>query len=269
MQFFICMLYYKFHGSLYIYGTPKMMDRKHNSNLFPSLKRGNLVEMVFENLRESILSGEFKQRELLPTQENLAQQFGVSRTVMREALNKLSSLGLIRSHQGRGTFVQLPDMQSVMGPMLTSLALDEDSTRELMETRYHLESTIVRLAAKHATPTQIKALRETITHMEEGLAANNIKAFAQADLHFHTLLADMSQNRVLKRIIEVIREMLARFLEGFNQVKGAPERAIAYHKKICQAIAKREADVAEQQMRRHILDVLHTLHVEYHISVDV
>lgn len=246
-----------------------MTDKNNRPISFPSLKRGNLVEMVFENLRESILSGEFKQGQLLPTQETLAQQFGVSRTVMREALNKLSSLGLIKSHQGRGTFVQAPDMQSVMGPMLSSLALDEDSTRELMETRYHLEGTIVRLAAKHASPEQIQILEQTIARMDLVLKENDIKAFAQADLDFHTLLADMSQNRVLKRIIEVIREMLAKFLEGFNQVSGAPERAVAYHKKICQAIAKHDADLAELQMRHHILDVLHTLHVEYHISVDI
>jgi GntR family transcriptional repressor for pyruvate dehydrogenase complex len=225
--------------------------------------------MVFENLKASILAGTFCTGDLLPTQEVLAQRYGVSRTVMREAFNKLSSLGLIKSFQGRGTYVRSPDMQAVMGPMLSSLTLDEGTIRELMETRYHLESTIVRLAARHATEQQIRDLEETVACMEKGLQAGDIKSFAQADLNFHILLADISRNRVLKRIIEVIREMLVKFLEGFNQVAGAPERAIAYHKKICCAIARHDSDQAEKQMRQHILDVLHTLRVEYRISVDV
>jgi len=75
-------------------------------NALSSFKRGNLAEMVFDAKKETILAGSFKQGECLPTQETLAKEFGVSRTVMREAFNKLSSLGLIKSFQGRGTFVQ-------------------------------------------------------------------------------------------------------------------------------------------------------------------
>ena len=230
---------------------------------FPNFKRSNLVEQVFHALRENILSGVFKDGDLLPTQELLAQQFGVSRTVLREALNKLSSLGLIKSHQGRGTFVQMPNVQSVMGPIISSLQMDNEATQELIEARYHLESTIVQLAAKWAKPEQVDALKESIAQMEQGQKTGDIKTFSKADLAFHMQLAEMSKNRVLERIIEVIREMLVKFLEDFNRVPGTQQRAIAYHKRICKAIEANDPIQAEKQTRKHLKDVLQTFQREH------
>jgi GntR family transcriptional repressor for pyruvate dehydrogenase complex len=225
--------------------------------------------MVFEALKENILTGKFRNGELLPTQETLAQQFGVSRTVMREALNKLSSLGLIESQQGRGTFVRSPNVRTVIEPMLSSLMLDETSTCELMETRYYLERIIVRLAAKHVNAQQTRELEEIVARMEQDFHAGNIEAFTQGDLAFHMKLAEVSKNRILKLIIEVIREMLFKFLENFNRVPGAAERAAKYHRKICEAVAQNDLDKAEYEMQQHIRDVMNTLHEEYKFTVEV
>lgn len=246
-----------------------MVDNSEPAIIYPNFKRSNLVEKVFDTLRENILSGVFNDGDLLPTQELLARQFGVSRTVLREALNKLSSLGLVKSHQGRGTYVHTPNMQTVFGPMLSSLQLTEEATQELIEARYYLESTIVQLAAKRAQREQVLALKRSIAQMEQGMADSNIKIFSSADLSFHLQLAEMSQNRVLLRIIEVIREMLVKFLEDFNQVPGTQQRAIAYHKKIYTAIKANDPIGAEIQMRKHLEDVLCTFQKEHKKSKKV
>ena len=245
------------------------MEDTQKSTTFPSFKRGNLVEMVFEALKENILTGKFKNGELLPTQETLAQQFGVSRTVMREALNKLSSLGLIESQQGRGTFVRSPNVRTVIEPMLSSLMLDETSTCELMETRYYLERIIVRLAAKHVNAQQARKLEEIVVRMEQDFRTGDIEAFAQGDLAFHMKLAEISKNRILKLIIEIIREMLFKFLENFNRVPGAAERAVKYHRKICEAVVQNDLDKAEYEMQQHILDVMKTLREEYKFMMEI
>ena len=160
--------------------------------------------MVFTTLRDNILSGKLKEGDPLPPQNILAEQFGVSRTVMREAINKLSSLGLIESHQGRGTFVHSLTPSSLMEPMLTALLLDEVSIRELMETRYYLEGIIARLASKRAEPKTIDALERLIGLMEEHLRDGYLEAFAENDLTFHLTLAEASKNTILRRVLETI-----------------------------------------------------------------
>ena len=244
---------------------------KTREKIVPSLKfkRMNLVEMVFDTLKGDILSGKIKEGDCLPTQENLAQQFGVSRTVMREALNKLSSLGFVESHQGRGTFVRSPNVRRVMEPMFSSLLLDETSTCELMETRYYLERIIVRLAAMHVDDQQARTLEKIVEQMEQDFCHGDIEAFAQEDLIFHMKLAEISKNSVLKRIIEVIREMLFKFLENFNRVPGAAERALDYHKRICHAVVQKNPDIAESEMQQHLLDVMNTLQEQYKFTVEL
>ena len=246
-----------------------MHTEKKTHNSLPCFKRGNLSEMVFEVLRERILDGMYETDKLMPTQEVLAKEMGVSRTVLREAFNKLSSLGLIRSYQGRGTIVQTPDMAVVMRPMLAAFKLDAAITIELMETRYALEASVARLAAKNSNAEQVGQLRQIIDAMEEATKNQEITAIAEADYAFHMKLAEISKNRVLKQIIEVIREILGTFLENINQPRGTAERAVDYHRKICDAVERKELDSAEQLMREHMMDVLNTLRAEYQIEVEI
>lgn len=246
-----------------------MNTGKSTQASLPSFKRGNLVEMVFEVLRERVLDGTYEAGELMPTQEVLAKQLGVSRTVLREAFNKLSSLGLIRSYQGRGTIVQTPDMSTVMRPMLDTLQLDAGTIRELMEARYHIESAVTLLAAKHADEESIVKLGETISAMEEGVRKNNTEAIVQADYDFHIQLAEMSKNRVLKQIIGVLREILVRFLQDFNKLPGTPERALTYHQRIFDAVHAKSAEQAVAAMKEHIMDVSDTVKTEFKIEVNI
>jgi GntR family transcriptional repressor for pyruvate dehydrogenase complex len=240
-----------------------------DSMTLPNFKRDNLVEMVFEALKEKILSGLFKDGERLPTQEELCQQFGVSRTVMIGAFHKLSSLKLIESHQGRGTFVRMPDSDIVLEPIVNALLLDKATTRELIETRYYLESSIVRLAAKQIDAKQAEELQHIVRDMERHFQNGEIEAFSQGDLAFHMKLAETSQNSILRRLIGVIREMLATFLEEFNRTPGAADRANEHHRKICDAVVRHDVDSAEREMQLHLQDVMEILHTQYKLDVDI
>ncbi len=235
--------------------------------VIPNFKRTNLVQMVADALKENILSGKLKDGERLPTQEELAQQFGVSRTVMREALHTLSSFGLIESHQGRGTFVRSPDTKTLMNPMFHALILDEASTSELMETRYHLERIIARLAAKRISDAHIESLRGLITSMEGHIQERNFESVVKEDLLFHLQLATISNNSILKRIAETLREMMYTFLLQVSQIPGSPERAFECHKRIFQALEKRDPNLAEEMMRQHMLDIVEDLRTGYEFTI--
>lgn len=240
-----------------------------NTIALPNFKRENLVEMVFGALKEKILNGYFKNGERLPTQEELCQQFGVSRTVMIGAFHKLSSLKLIESHQGRGTFVRVPDSNIVLEPIVNALLLDKPTTRELIETRYYLERSIARLSAKHIDMQQAGELQHIVREMDRNFQDGNIEAFSQGDLAFHMKLAEVSQNSILKRLIGVIREMLATFLDDFNRTPGAAERANEHHRKICEAVVGHDADGAEREMQLHLQDVMEILHAQYKLDIDI
>lgn len=236
---------------------------------FPKVKRDNLVEMVFESLRSDIVSGELGDGERLPPQEELAEKFGVSRTVLREALNRLSSLGLIEAQQGRGTFVRSLSPGSAMRPMLSALLLDESSTRELIEARFHLERVAVRLAARRAGPTEVTELGSLVDRMEQHVAQGDLAGFAADDLAFHLTLSELTRNSILRKVLEAIREMLFRFLEEFNRIEGAPARAVAYHRRILEAVASRDPDQAEAEMTAHLRDVTRVVEERYHYDIDV
>ena len=236
---------------------------------YPSIKRNNLVEMIFNALKKDILSGALPKGELLLPQDVLAQQFGVSRTVIREAFNKLSSLGLIKSHQGKGTFVRSPNAKNVIEPMLNALYLDESSTRELMETRYYLERAVARLAAKRAKSEDIAPLQRIIDNMRQHAKSGDIEAYAKEDFSFHLRLSELSKNDILNRILETIREIAYVFLTSFSRTEGAQERAIDFHQRILNAVAERDPDMAEREMQLHILDIIKTLRKLYEFDLDI
>lgn len=234
---------------------------------YRSLHQGNLVDMVFEQLKKDIVSGRLKAGERFPPQETLAGQFGVSRPVIREAQNKLASLGLVKSRQGSGTFVSRPQASEVMGPMLSLVELDERSTAELMETRFHLEGVIARLAAQRATAAQSTGLLDLVNQMQKATLAGDLPGFNLADFNFHLELARLSGNRVMASILETIRGMTVSFLQSFSKTEGAQARAIQFHRNIAVAVAAGRADKAEQEMAFHLDDIVRNIRKHFRFDL--
>ena len=124
----------------------------------PKFKRGNLVEMVFNTLRDEILSGKFEQGEKLTSQETFCKELGVSRTVVREAWNRLSSVGLVKTLHGHGSFVNHPDASNMMEAIYKSAInyhkriikaiVEKDSDLAEAEIKAHLMDVIKTLREK-------------------------------------------------------------------------------------------------------------------------
>jgi len=235
----------------------------------PEFRRRNLVEMVFDALKENILSRKLTEGERLPSQDKLARQLNVSRTVTREALHKLSSLGLIQSHQGRGTYVCRPDLGAVMQPILQLLQVEAVPTRDLLETRYHLERVIARLAAKRAQPHQMPPLQNTIDAMQQAIGRRDLDELSKEDLKFHLALAEISGNQFLGRILETIRDMTFKFMYAIAHLEPVPPQALASHKRILEAVAKNNPALADQEMARHIRNMVEALRTIYEFDVDI
>jgi len=253
------------------------MDEKHlgavmaeaGGMVAPIVKRTNLSSMVFEEMKNRIFSGSYREGSILPTQDILAREFGVSRTVMRDAFHKLSSLGLVESQQGRGSFVRGSNPVTVMSSVMEAFKMDEASVQDLMQARYYIEQIIVRLAAVRVTDEEIVYLRHNVEAMEKAVLGGDLQSFSTIDLDFHQKLGDISQNLVLHRILTIIREMMKNFFDGFSKTPGVVPRAVMYHQDICRAMTERNPDLAERKMREHLADIIVNLEKNYGIKVDI
>lgn len=235
-------------------------------NLRP-IEKTSATTRVFEALHEMIATGRFRRGEKLPPQEELARQLGVSRNTLREAVNKLATMGLLVSRQGVGTVVEPPSPGGYLTALSGQFLLDPLSVREFIEARICIERITVRLAVERSQPEDLRRLKETLDAQHRALQLNDGPEFTRHDTAFHFKLAEMSGNRVLHKFLETVQDMLHRFIGEVSQLPGAVEDAFGFHTRIRRAIAARDADAAEKEMVRHLFDVVRR--IESNLAMDL
>jgi GntR family transcriptional repressor for pyruvate dehydrogenase complex len=208
---------------------------------------------VAEILSERIISGEFPEKSLLPTEHALCESLGVSRTVVREAIKSLESRGLVRIEHGRGTVVQEPQTTQLGESLKLLLQRRADVMQDLLEIRQVLEVGIAGLAAERRTEANLVAMRGCLDVMRQKPDAP--EGYVDADVEFHAEIARAAQNPVILVLLEPLAEMLR---ESRITSYGGPELVklrTARHEEIFRHICARQADAAREAMRLHLADV--------------
>jgi GntR family transcriptional repressor for pyruvate dehydrogenase complex len=231
------------------------------------IKKSSAATKVFETLHEMIATGRFQRGEKLPPQDELARQLGVSRNTLREAVNKLSTMGLLVSRQGVGTVVEPPTPGGYLTALSGQFLLDPLSVREFIEARICIERAMVRLAVARAQPQGIAEIGDILQEQHAALQQADWAEFTRHDTAFHFKLAEMSGNRVLRKFLETIQDMLQRFIGEVSQLPGAIAEAYAYHTRVSGAIAAKDADLAEKEIVRHLFDVVGR--IESNLQIDL
>ncbi|HEY7157555.1 MAG TPA: FadR/GntR family transcriptional regulator [Gemmataceae bacterium] len=213
------------------------------------MSRTDHVSYVADQLERAILSGEFAAGDLLPSERELSDRLNVSRSVVREALGQLRSLGLIRSVHGSGTRVEAPNDRLVTLGYQRLLHRPDFRLEHLAEVRLPLETTIAALAAVKRTAEQIARLKETQKIL--GSARRALEAHVKADLDFHATLAEATGNPFFQTVLAPIQQLL---IESRRRTLGRYGSEIAYrhHGKILAAVEAGDADAASRAMREHI-----------------
>src|SRR5690606_6361639 len=160
-----------------------------------------------------ILEGTFRIGERLPAERALAEQFGVSRPSLREAIQKLVTKGLLVSRQGGGTFVAESLGSTVSDPLITLLENKEDAQRHLLELRHSLECSCVYYAARRATDIDRQRLTEAFEVLHDCYSRSGKVTRAEegaADASFHLAIAEASHNAVLLHTIRGLFSLLRR-----------------------------------------------------------
>ncbi len=174
---------------------------------FETIRRNTAPEMVVEQLLRKIKSGEIPPGSRLPSQRDLAMDFGVGRSSIREALNALAVMGHLDVQQGRGTFIA--DKIPGADPSLQKLkaALKAGSLLDVIELRETLECKAAELAAERIESRQLVRLKQALREMEE--SADDYHRFFKADLEFHTSLSEATTNLVFSEMLSFLLEKVA------------------------------------------------------------
>ena len=224
--------------------------------MYTPIQSAKVFERVAQQIERRILDGELRSGDRLPTERELAEQFQVSRTAVREAMKILAQRGLVDMRPGRGTIVidgAHEAMQHSIGLAMKLKLGEVGGSENLVEVRAILETEIAALAAARATEKEIMAMREAIRVMDESL--NDADAYIAADNQFHEALAQATQNVLILILINSIVNLLSEQRKQIFGVEGGPQRGQFHHRHILESVIQRDPEMARAAMRAHLLQV--------------
>jgi GntR family transcriptional repressor for pyruvate dehydrogenase complex len=224
--------------------------------MYVPIQSVKVFEQVAEQIEKRILDGELRSGDRLPTERDLAEQFHVSRTAVREAMKILAQRGLVDMRPGRGTIVIDGAHEAMQESINLAMKLklgEVGGSDNLVEVREILETEIAALAAARATEKEIDAMREAVKVMDESL--NDADAFIAADNNFHEALAQGTQNTLILILVNSIVNLLSEQRKLIFEIEGGPQRGQIHHKRILESIIRRDPQAARAAMRSHLRQV--------------
>jgi GntR family transcriptional regulator, transcriptional repressor for pyruvate dehydrogenase complex len=221
---------------------------------FKPIKPKKVSSQIADQIRESILAGDFNPGDKLPPERELAEMFSVSRPSVREALNILSSAGLVLSYQGGGTVVQSlvdPNQGNSLSELIRS---QQERALEVIEVRKCMESWTAFYAAQRALPEDLRRMEEILTSMENNLAGH--LSSEDLDANLHIVIARATHNIVWLHLMQSIFDAMKEFQRGVWRAVylTQEDRSLLYnhHAAIVAAIRTKNAEGAREAMMHHL-----------------
>jgi GntR family transcriptional repressor for pyruvate dehydrogenase complex len=223
-----------------------------NPNVYQLIKSGKsaLSEQVAHQILDLISSKQLEVGKRLPSIEELSSYLGVSRTSIREAIKLLDAWGVVTVRHGVGTFVTGMNPDALTIPLKVSAEREEEAIWKLHQLREALEPYIAAKAAENATHDHIKTMQDALRRMEESL--DKPEEFIEADLDFHTALAEATGNEIFLVIIHPVIDLLQDARRIAISTAGSGRRAQSYHRLIFEHIKAGKPEEAEKAMKSHL-----------------
>jgi GntR family transcriptional repressor for pyruvate dehydrogenase complex len=216
------------------------------------LPRDPLHLIIAARLEGWIAREHFSPGNQLPSDRDLAEQFGVSRVTVQKALLLLKQRGLVEIKPGSGTFVTSISAETVARSIERYAALGSARPEDLLVVRFSLEPTTAALAATHATPDEIQELLAASSAIDDAYAAGELDRAAEADAAFHVVLARASHNPFLAAILGGLELSLAHWIRATASPQLYDSEGFRNHKEICRAIAAHDPTRAREAMERNL-----------------
>ncbi|WP_110111631.1 FadR/GntR family transcriptional regulator [Bacillus sp. CGMCC 1.16541] len=225
---------------------------------YKRIKPRKIYEEVAEALLHSIKSGDLKPGDRLASVQQLAENFQVGRSAIREALSALRAMGLVEMKQGEGTYVRQFDPEMLSLPITSAVLMNKQDIEHLLEVRKVLEVGAVGTAAMKRNEQQLQQIAEVLEQMKD--AFGNQELGEKADFDFHMAIAEASQNPLLVKLMNNVSEMMIETMRETRRIwlyseQTTAERIYEEHKQIYEAIAEQNVQKAQERMLAHLVNV--------------
>ncbi|RDE18816.1 FadR family transcriptional regulator [Motiliproteus coralliicola] len=225
---------------------------------FNNLVTQSLAKQIAEQIRSAILEGRLRVDERLPTEEELAARFEVSRPTIREALKRLAAQNLVRSKRGPagGTFITRPTESELRTTLANSttlmVTLGEFDIESITEARREMEGACLKLAIERRTEQHLEQLDQELAYQQQSISDEE---FCASDVRFHRLIIDATANPVMQFNMVTVIEALQPLMNMIANRTRSRDRIIQHHKQLLDAIQRQDLVEAQSSLNQ-LLDYL-------------
>lgn len=222
---------------------------------FKTIEVESPVDKIIKQIRNSIVTGQMKTGDKLPSERKLSETFGIGRTYVRDAIKKLEFYGILKTLPQSGTIVSGADISAMEGLISNVIKLNENDFFHLVETRVVMETYTCGQAAIRRSIRDIADMEEKLDEYKQRVDAN--LPGVKEDFNFHLKIAEASQNMVIKSLMLIIIPDILEIYRKLNVCgDGRFYKSFDEHKDILNCIIKQDAKGAEEAMRIHLEDVV-------------
>lgn len=213
-----------------------------------TIDAAHLYEQVADRLEQEILRNPSAVGAKLPSEQELAHGFSVSRPVIREALKLLKERRLVSVRNGEGVFVEKPDAGALAKMLGRVMTMERVDPRQVHELRLILEPAACQMAAPRVTDGDLDRLRRLIRDMQSSDPAARV----ETDFAFHLAVASLSGNALIAYMLSAVKDLFCALITPAVLSPAGSERGIRYHLRIVDALATRDGDAAREAMHAHL-----------------
>ena len=237
--------------------------------IYKKIKPKKIYEEVAEAIYELIRSGQVKPGDKLDSVQQLAENFQVGRSAVREALTSLRAIGLVEMKQGEGTFVQKFETNQITFPLSTAILMNKNDIDQLLEVRIIIESGTAAAAAKRRTERDLSSMETALHAMVQ--SKRDMELGEKADLQFHMAIAEAAQNPLLMSLMNQVSELMGETMRETRKVwlfskQTTIEQLYREHLAIFEAIKEKDEVEARNRMIIHLENV-ETILKKYHTTM--
>ncbi|EJM03060.1 transcriptional regulator [Pseudomonas sp. GM102] len=229
------------------------------------VKTQNTVNIVYEQMKRNILEGLWPPGSKLPSESELIATFDVSRVSVRSAVQRLRGLGIVVTHQGKGTFV-IKDLEQhgLLNDNQPIMHLSQEEFEDMRVFRQAVEFRCMELAVVNATSDDIALLEAALNRML--VNKDDYKRYSQADFDFHYAIVKASHNKIFIHAMDSIRHIYLYYLEELNRVLGITLESVNAHIKVYMAIKNHDAVAAAETLNEAMANNVDAINEARHIE---
>lgn len=227
-----------------------------NETFLKEIGGKSVVEQIVDNITNAIINGELKPGDKIPTENELCASMGVGRNSVREAIKILGAYGVINIKRAEGTFVTQNYDSKMLFPVLYGIILQKDSANQIVELRKIIDVGILQLVLEKLDAESLHKVEQAMQDLETKITASNVEAkdVFEADIAFHMVLVDITQNALLEGICfyvdQITRASRMKAIEKFLN-ENATEQFLLMHREMLRILTESNKDKINQVVENH------------------